>query len=42
MDWEFLDKCYEKCGFEIVDEYVGSDTLGNKEKMIVLLNKPDR
>ena len=34
-------KCYEKCGFEIVDEYVGSDTLGNKEKMIVLLNKPD-
>ena len=35
-------KCYEKCGFEIVDEYVGSDTLGNKEKMIVLLNKPDR
>lgn len=35
-------KCYEKCGFEIVDEYVGSNTLGNKEKMIVLLNKPDR
>ena len=25
-----------------MDEYVGSDTLGNKEKMIVLLNKPDR
>ena len=24
-----------------MDEYVGSDTLGNKEKMIVLLNKPD-
>lgn len=35
-------KCYEKCEFEIVDEYVGTDTLGNKEKMIVLLNKPDR
>ena len=35
-------KCYEKCDFEIVDEYVGTDTLGNKEKMIVLLNKPDR
>ena len=35
-------KCYEKCGVEIVDEYVGSDTLGNKEKMIVLLNKPNR
>ena len=25
-----------------MDEYVGSDTLGNKEKMIVLLNKPNR
>lgn len=35
-------KFYEKCGFEIVDEYAESDTLGNKEKMIVLLNKPDR
>ena len=35
-------KCYEKCGFEIVDEYIGTDTLGNKEKMIVLLNKPNR
>ena len=35
-------KFYEKCGFEIVDEYVESDTLGNKGKMIVLLNKPDR
>lgn len=35
-------KCYEKCDFEIVDEYVGLDTLGNKEKMVVLLNKPDR
>ena len=35
-------KCYEKCGFEIVDEYMGTDTLGNKEKMIVLLNIPNR
>ena len=31
-------KCYEKCGFERVDEYIGTDTLGNKEKIIVLLN----
>lgn len=35
-------KCYEKCGFEIADEYIGTDTLGNKEKMIVLLNIPNR
>lgn len=35
-------KCYEKCGFEIVDEYIETDTLGNKEKMIVLLNRLDR
>ena len=35
-------KCYEKCGFEKVDEYMGTDTLGNKEKMVVLLNKLDR
>ena len=32
-------KCYEKNGFEIVDEYIGIDTLGNSEKMIVLINK---
>ena len=35
-------KFYEKCGFEIVDEYIEIDTLGNKEKMIVLLNRLDR
>ena len=35
-------KCYEKSGFEIVDEYIEIDTLGNKEKMIVLLNRLDR
>lgn len=35
-------KCYEKSGFEIVDEYIETDTLGNKEKMIVLLNRLDR
>lgn len=32
-------KCYEKCKFIKVDEYIGTDTLGNKEKVIVLLNK---
>ena len=31
-----------KCGFEKTDEYIGINTLGNKEKIIVLLNKPDR
>lgn len=35
-------RCYKKCRFEIVDEYLGTDTLGNKEKVIVLLNKFDR
>ena len=35
-------KCYKKCGFEIVDEYMGTDTLGNKENMMVLLNKLNR
>lgn len=32
-------RCYEKCGFRNIYEYVGSDTLGNKEKIIVLINK---
>ena len=35
-------KCYEKCGFERTYEYIDNDTLGNKEKIIVLLNKLDR
>ena len=35
-------RCYEKCGFEKIDEYVGTDTLGNKERVIVLLNNFDR
>ena len=30
-------KCYEKCGFERLDKYIGSDTLGNKEEIVVLL-----
>ena len=34
--------CYQKCNFEKVDEYVGTDTLGNKENTIVLLNKLNR
>ncbi len=29
-------KCYEKCGFKQVDEYLGKDTLGNPEVIIVL------
>ena len=35
-------KCYKKCDFEIVGEYVGTDTLGNKENIVILLNKLDR
>lgn len=35
-------ECYQKCNFEKVDEYVGTDTLGNKENMIVLLNNLNR
>ena len=35
-------KCYEKSGFKKVYKYIGTDTLGNKEKIAVLLNKPYR
>ena len=35
-------KCYEKCNFNIVYEYRGTDTLGNIETIVVLLNKLDR
>ena len=35
-------RCYEECGFEIVDEYIGTDTLGNKEKIMVLLKSFDK
>lgn len=34
-------KCYEKCNFEKVNEYVGTDTLGNKENIIVLVNEKE-
>ena len=29
-------KCYEKCGFKQIDEYLGKDTLGNPEVIAVL------
>ena len=32
-------KCYQKCNYNIIDEYEGTDTLGNKEIYIVLENK---
>lgn len=35
-------KCYEKCGFEKNYEYIGTDTLGNKEKIVVLINELNR
>ncbi len=31
-------RCYEKCNFKLIKEYNGSDTLGNLEKISVLLN----
>ena len=33
-------KCYQKCGYEIIEEVDDKDTLGNKEKTIIL--KKDR
>lgn len=33
-------KCYEKCGFKYVSEYLGKDTLGNPE-VIAVLKKED-
>ena len=32
-------KCYLKCGFNIIDEYDGKDTLGNNEKYLVLMKR---
>lgn len=32
--------CYEKCGFKNIDEYVGTDTIGNREEYILYLYKP--
>jgi len=31
-------KCYEKCKFKIIKDYLGKDTLGNHEIISVLLN----
>ena len=31
-------KCYKKCGFEEVYKYEGTDSIGNKETILVLLN----
>lgn len=35
-------KCYEKCGFKKINERLGTDTLGKKRRITVLLNKLDR
>ena len=35
-------KCYQKCNFEKVHEYIGNDTLGNKETILVLVNELER
>ena len=32
-------KCYEKCGYRMIDEYEGKDTLGNPEAIEVLINE---
>ena len=34
-------KCYQKAGFNIVKEYVDVDTLGKKEKCVIMINKND-
>lgn len=32
-------RCYEKCNYNIIDEYEGTDTIGNSEIITVLLNE---
>ena len=32
-------KCYQKCGYKIINEYDSTDTLGNKERVLVLLKE---
>lgn len=34
-------KCYQKCGFKLIKEYDGIDTLGNKEIISVLVRSKD-
>lgn len=35
-------KCYEKSGFKKIYEYIGTDTLGNNENIVVLINELER
>ena len=35
-------KCYEKNNFYFVTEYDGKDTIGNSEKITILINKPNK
>jgi aminoglycoside 6'-N-acetyltransferase len=35
-------KCYLKCGFKIIDEYMGTDTVGKGEEYVVLEYRKDR
>lgn len=35
-------KCYEKCNFKKVHEYIGTDTLGNNENIVVFINELER
>ena len=32
-------KCYKKCDYKVVDEYLGKDSLNNPEMITVLINK---
>ena len=32
-------KCYQKCNYNIINEHIGNDTQGNKEIILVLLNR---
>ena len=32
-------KCYQKNNFQIIKEYDGKDTIGNNERIVVLINK---
>lgn len=35
-------KCYEKNNFKNIYEYIGEDTIGNKEEIVVLINENNR
>ena len=35
-------KCYQKCNYKIIHEYIDTDTLGNKEDVVVLLHTIDK